>query len=123
MTPDDYECRSCHCSMYVPGGMDPLDEDVRYCDSCAADEIERLRAIVARMAKTADGVPIVLGQTELWARDDYDDPPKVFRLGTAFALTVGVAMGPPKVMAGQSRFVDCDQTYSTREAAEKARTL
>jgi hypothetical protein len=30
--------------MYVPDGLDPLDEDVRYCDSCAADEIKRLRA-------------------------------------------------------------------------------
>ena len=44
MNPDDYECRTCHVSMYVPNGLDPLDEDVRYCDSCAADEIERLRA-------------------------------------------------------------------------------
>jgi hypothetical protein len=78
------------------------------------DEIERL-------PKTRNGAIIVLGKTELWARDDYSDPPLVFRLGVAVALSVGVAMGPPKVMADSSSFVDCDQTYSTREAAEKAR--
>lgn len=121
MNPDDYECRTCHVSMDVPDGLDPLDEDVRYCDSCAADEIKRLRAFLDRLPKTADQVPIVLGQTELWARDDYSYPPQVFRLGIAISLTVGVAFGPPKVMTGQSRFVDCDQTYSTRAAAEKAR--
>ena len=54
MTPDDYECRTCHVSMYVPGGMDPLDEDVRYCDSCAADEIERLRTENARLTRELD---------------------------------------------------------------------
>lgn len=44
MTPDDYDCLSCNRSLYVTDELDPLDEDVRYCDSCAADEIRRLRA-------------------------------------------------------------------------------
>jgi len=28
--------------MHVPDGMEPLDEDVRFCHSCAIEEIERL---------------------------------------------------------------------------------
>jgi hypothetical protein len=40
---DDYECKSCHCSMDVPEGMDELDEDVRFCGPCAIAEIERLK--------------------------------------------------------------------------------
>jgi len=43
MTPENYECRKCHQGMYVPDGMDPLDEDVRFCEACAIDEIERLQ--------------------------------------------------------------------------------
>jgi len=84
-------------------------------------ETVRLETIVDPLPKTANGAIIVLGKTELWARDDYSDPPLVFRLGVAISLSVGVAMGPPKVMADSSSFVDCDQTYSTREVAEKAR--
>ena len=41
---DDYRCRSCHQPMFVPDGMEPLESDVRFCDSCAAGEIERLQA-------------------------------------------------------------------------------
>jgi hypothetical protein len=48
---EDYSCRKCHVSMFVPDGMDPLEEDVRFCGSCAIDEIERLREIVARFPK------------------------------------------------------------------------
>ena len=43
MAPDDYCCRVCHGSMHVPDGLDPLDEDVRFCSECAINEIERLR--------------------------------------------------------------------------------
>jgi hypothetical protein len=49
MTPEDYEFRKCHQSMCVPDGMDPLDEDVRFCESCAIDEIERL-GLIAKLA-------------------------------------------------------------------------
>lgn len=41
--PEDYCCLRCHGSMSVTDGMDPLEEDVRYCDSCAILEIEHLR--------------------------------------------------------------------------------
>lgn len=49
MSDDDYTCRKCHQSMYVPDGMDPLEESVRFCESCAIDEIERLQADVERL--------------------------------------------------------------------------
>ena len=98
----------------APESHKPILRDCADALTQAADEIERL-------PKTRNGAIIVLGKTELWARDDYSDPPLVFRLGVAISLSVGVAMGPPKVMADSSSFVDCDQTYSTREAAEKAR--
>ena len=49
MTPEDYKCRKCHQSMFVPDGMDPLDEDVRFCESCAIDEIER-QGLIAKLA-------------------------------------------------------------------------
>lgn len=42
---ESYECRSCHCAMCVPDGLEPLELDVRYCPSCAVEEIERLRSI------------------------------------------------------------------------------
>lgn len=44
---DDYECRTCHCLLDIPEGMDELDEDVRFCGPCAIDEIERLRTLHA----------------------------------------------------------------------------
>jgi hypothetical protein len=40
---DDYSCRTCGAALFVPSGEDPLEEDVRFCGSCAIGEIERLR--------------------------------------------------------------------------------
>jgi len=40
---DDYECKSCHCLLEIPEGMDELDESLRFCGPCAITEIERLR--------------------------------------------------------------------------------
>lgn len=73
MTPDDYECRACGASMFVPDGMDPAEEDVRYCESCAIAEIERLRKDETRMKFLAgcasnDG-PIIEGFANVL--DDY----------------------------------------------------
>lgn len=45
MTPENYECRTCHCGLHVSDGMDPLDPDVRFCHGCAIDEIERLHSL------------------------------------------------------------------------------
>lgn len=46
MMPDDYECHKRHASVYVPGGMEPLDDDVRLCHECAIDEILTLRKVL-----------------------------------------------------------------------------
>jgi uncharacterized coiled-coil DUF342 family protein len=40
---DDYSCRTCGAAMFVPDGEDPLEAEVRFCGSCAIDEIKRLR--------------------------------------------------------------------------------
>jgi hypothetical protein len=40
---EDYTCQSCGVAMFVPGGEDPLEAEVRYCGACAIEEIERLR--------------------------------------------------------------------------------
>lgn len=39
MTPEDYACRNCHRSIYVPDGMDSLEPEVRFCHSCAIEEL------------------------------------------------------------------------------------
>lgn len=67
----------------------------------AADEIERLRAIVDRLPKTADGVPIYPGMT-VWALIPG------LEISDAEVQVVGIG--------GVWRYC-----YSTREAAEKAR--
>ena len=50
MNTEDYSCRSCGAALFVPDGEDPLEEDVRFCGSCAIDEIERLRDENKRLA-------------------------------------------------------------------------
>ena len=57
----------------------------------AADEIERL-------PKTRNGAIFVLGKTELWARDDYSDPPLGFRLGLLHVEHVPFEFGMPAQM-------------------------
>ena len=53
MTPDDYECRKCGHSMYVPDGMDPLEGDVRFCSDCMVVELERLQDILREIRRLA----------------------------------------------------------------------
>ena len=91
------------------------------CPDCLEREVKRLQEIEDKTPKTANKVPIILGETELWARDDYSSPPRVFRLGVAFALTIGVPPVAPRVMAGGSSWILCSETYSSAEEAEKAR--
>jgi len=55
MAPEDYCCRVCHRSMYVPDGLDPLDEDVRFCSECAINEIERLRGQIGWVVQLESG--------------------------------------------------------------------
>lgn len=49
--------------------LDKVDEEAIH---TAADELDRLSAIVSRLPATADGVPVVPGMT-LWQAFDYGD--------------------------------------------------
>lgn len=91
----------------------------------AASELDRLNAIVERLPLTADGVPVVPGETQ-WAvfcydRDDPDEPLRVSAcnyVGNASDWTDGIKW----------EIEDCGDcrcevigVYSTREAAEAAK--
>ena len=67
MTPDDYLCRKCGQSMYVPDGMDPLEENVRFCESCAIQEIERLLRLTVEAERS---VKILRGELVDREKDD-----------------------------------------------------
>jgi hypothetical protein len=81
--------------------------------SSACKRIERLQAIVNRLPKTADGVPITLGD-DLWSNDSRG----TFEWCVTEIHThdvCGKFHGAPCVF---EQYGNC---YSTREAAEKAR--
>lgn len=112
MNLDDYECRKCHKGMYVPDGMDPLDEDVRFCESCAIEEIERLQSIVDRLPKTRDGVPIQVND-RLWTK--YDERPVVVEYFRPLLA------GRWSIFTNRGQRSD-NECYSTREAVERPRS-
>jgi hypothetical protein len=76
----------------------------------AADEITRLQAIIDRLPKTADGVPIVPGDTIWFDIDNYS---------TVAGIEIEEPGGQWWVSFGISG-AETDQCYSTREAANKA---
>lgn len=79
-------------------------------------KIERLRAIIDRLPKTADGVPITLSQTVFTLRSD-----GVIRNRRVVEITdawIGVQVG---ALVGTRGSAMPGIIYSTREAAEKAR--
>ena len=113
MTPDDYECRTCHQGMTVPDLCDPLDEDVRYCTDCMVAELERLQS---GLPKTADGVSMVLGMTVYTLRSDgVIRQRRVVEIGTKW---IGVQVG---ALVGTRGSAMPSIIYSTKDAAEKAR--
>ena len=89
-------------------------EESGYAHDCRAvlhKEIERLQAIVDRLPKTADGVPVVPYVSVVWANPMYFGhviPKHVNDDGAIWLCGNG---GPP-----------VSQCYSTPEAAEAART-
>ena len=112
MTPDDYECRTCHQGMYVPDGLDPLEEDVRYCTDCMVAELERLQAGLPR---TADGVSMVPNMSVWIIRHSLPVERRVRSVTDSLVvLTVGMVTATRMTVKPS----DC---YSTEEAAEKAR--
>lgn len=106
------ECCKCHQSMSLDDGCEWGDFERLYCWGCAHDEIYRLRAIVDRLPKTADGVPIAPGDT-LYDR---------YR-ALAFNITgFNTRDGMLSCLYGAGGFdAICSGYYSTREDAEKAR--
>lgn len=80
-------------------------------------ENDRLRGIVERLPKTADGVPIILGETQIFYCDSFLD--RVNDCGVAFVVTVGVSLGAPHVSGRDFQgYHECSRVYSTKEAAE-----
>jgi hypothetical protein len=102
------------------GDLSALQETLTGVKSMHADaleESERLTAIVDRLPKTADGVPMTLGQTVYTLRSD-----GVVRGRQVIEITgdwIGVQVGALVGTRGSAR---PEIIYSTREAAEKART-
>lgn len=74
------------------------------------DEIERFRAIVDRLPKTADGVPVVPGMT-LWARLRG----RWVEVAVAQVALCGV------LSTAHHGYISAKNTFSTREAAEAAK--
>jgi len=97
----------------------------------AADEIDRLQAIVDRLPKTADGIPVTPGM-KVWHCANRHYGPHAGKLFESEGID---ARMPSPYCLGEHcysdgcqgddgggrtwRFEDC---YSTRQAAEKART-
>jgi hypothetical protein len=128
---DDYSCRSCNAAMYVPDGEDKrfcrhcaIEEIDRLREENTAlraavqsaheradhwteqaagfvGERDRLQAIVDRLPKTADGVPVVPGQF-IYASD-------------------GKAVMMLRYAENDGRMAYPEVCYSTREAAVAAR--
>lgn len=114
----------------------PLSEDLRlmtpfvatdrnYLDA-AADELDRLHAIVERLPKTADGAPIAPGIL-VYTLDDIDDPTLVTGVSNYNACDCDGDGEESYHGAQDDCQPDCDrnhdakQCYSTREAALAAK--
>ena len=92
-------------------GDDPWRADVEW----AANEIERLQAIVDRAATTADGAVITQTADEtVWRTEGPEGRPQ-----RSEYVQNGMAVFRGVVRVEMKRIEDC---YSSREAAEKART-
>lgn len=91
----------------------------------AVAELDRLHAIVELLPKTADGVPVVPGETQ-WAvfcydRDDPDEPLRVSAcnyVGNASDWTDGIKWEIEDCVDCRCEVIG---VYSTREAAEAAK--
>lgn len=89
--------------------------DKAFADQMA--EIERLRAIVDKLPKMADGVAVVGGETV------YANPENIFprSVGKYRVLSGGEkATDAPWIFCGKPNTIDIDECYSTRQAAEAA---
>jgi hypothetical protein len=65
--------------------------------------------------RTADGKPIVLGETEAWTREPVTGKP--VRLGICYSITKGIRLGDTLyVFAGGSMATPVEQCYSSEQA-------
>lgn len=65
--------------------------------------------------RTADGKPIVLGETEVWTREWGSDMP--LRLGVCYSITKGIRLGDTLyVFAGGAQATPVEQCYSSEQA-------
>ena len=74
------------------------------------EEIERLTAIVERLPRTADGVPIMPDSDTVFAINQFGE-----------IFTTIIVRNPVGWIVRGNRHINASKTYSTREAAEKAR--
>lgn len=88
--------------------------------NAAADELDRLHAIVERLPKTADGVVVVPGMTVYEVRASRPGEPYEMR---DFRTTTPDEQGYSTFHweTGYSAIGRLDRCYSTREAAEAAK--
>ena len=75
------------------------------------DQAEELRAIVDKLPKTADGVPVVLGMNVWWPTDS---PHIVREMGHPHGLVLDTDRS-------RTYYVPASDCFSTREAAEAAK--
>jgi hypothetical protein len=92
-------------------------------------EINRLQAIVDTLPTTGDGVPVILGETRVWALNQFGD----LLVGVVWMVTAGLSPTTPSAaisvrgrwedshgqVVGDTMVYLCD-CYVTREAAEAA---
>jgi hypothetical protein len=88
---------------------------------------EELRAIVGKFPTTADGVPVIVGETKVYIRDMYTDD---ILEGIVYCLNVGIRLEEKTYVLLRfedeeercvgDRHVLLNECYSTREAAQAA---
>ena len=123
------------CAVPVQGGDTATEQgnlDAKFIEKThtvlprAVAEIRRLRAIIAKLPVTADGVPVVPGMA-VWLPGGGQYPGEVESVGCGNALLVNDSIKwphPPLGLGGedsQYSVRDGDELYSTREAAEAAK--
>lgn len=91
-----------------------------YCIVCIETRIAELEAVVEKLPKTADGVPVVPGADRVW----------IWSCGTAHRMMLNAWTGadqarllPLDVVIGshEPEYYDWADVYSTRTAAEAAK--
>jgi len=109
--------------------VEEIRENMDYvgCDNATAlemcDEIDRLQAIVDRLPKTADGVPVTPGMIVwIWSKVETPKPSPIREKRLLYSYHDWCDVQTGYVSATRKSVPLCS-VYSTHEAAEKARLL